>query len=196
MQNVLVIDDTNEVRSVIVTTLNQFGFATREAADGAAGVQLALAQPPDLIICDVRMPGMDGYQTLAAIRDEPTIATTPFIFLTAAMDKHDVRRGMVLGADDYLTKPFTTEDLLEAVTTRLGRQAELKTEFYKRAEKLRESVVHLLSQELAGPLNGILGVTSSMMQDYASLPPETVLMNARHINESALRLNRLTKSLA
>jgi two-component system sensor histidine kinase/response regulator len=149
-----------------------------------------------LIICDVRMPKMDGYQTLAAIRDRPKIASTPFIFLTAAMDRRDVRRGMGCGADDYLTKPFAPEELLEAVTTRLSRRSEIKTEIYKRADKMHEDVVHLLAQELTGSLDGILGLTSTMIKEYSALPPETVLVNARYINDSATRLNQLAKSLA
>jgi CheY-like chemotaxis protein len=196
MPNILVIDDTHDVRSVVVETLKNFGFATREANDGETGLQLALAQPPDLIICDIRMPGMDGYKTLAAIRDHPAIASTPFIFLTAAMDRHDFRRGMASGADDYLTKPFAPEELLDAVTTRLARQSELKSEIYKRADKLRADVVHLLTQEMNGPLDGIMGLTTAMIREYSALPPETVLAHARHINDSVTLLTRLTKSLA
>src|ERR1700749_4065884 len=100
MQNVLVIDDTDEVRSVIIKTLAHFGFQARGATDGANGIQMAQDNPPDLIICDVRMPVMDGYETLAKIRELPAIANTPFIFLTAAIEKDDIRRGMVSGADD------------------------------------------------------------------------------------------------
>ena len=138
---------------------------------------------------------MDGYKTLAAIRDRPAIANTPFIFLTAAMDLREIRRGMVCGADDYLTKPFAPEELLEAVTTRLSRRSEIKTEIYKRADKMHEDVVHLLAQEITGSLDGILDVTSSMIKEYSALPPETVLVNARHINDSVARLNQLAKSL-
>ena len=147
MQDVLVIDDTPEVRQVIVQTLAAFGFAAREAADGKSGIELALAQPPNLIICDVRMPGLDGFQTLSAIRNRPETANIPFIFLTAAADKREMRRGMSSGADDYLTKPFTPEELMEAVTSRLARQAELKFEAYKRAEKLSDTVKELISKE-------------------------------------------------
>jgi two-component system sensor histidine kinase/response regulator len=196
MQNVLVIDDAEEVRSVITKTLAHFGFQARGAADGETGIRMALEDPPDLIICDVRMPVMDGYRTLAKIREMPGIANIPFIFLTAAIDKSDMRRGMVSGADDYLTKPFTPDELLEAVATRLSRQAELKSEIYLRAEKLRDDVVHLLSKELAAPLDGILGLTSTMMKEYARIAPEKVFVNARQINESVLRLNELAKSLA
>jgi two-component system, sensor histidine kinase and response regulator len=196
MHNVLVIDDSDDVRAAVVQTLQHFGFAAREARDGRAGIQIALGDAPDLIICDVRMPDMDGYKTLAAIRDIPAIANIPFIFLTAAMDKSDVRRGMVSGADDYLTKPFTSEELLEAVTTRLARQTELECEFFKRAEKLRKGVDHLLARELTGPLDGILGLTADMMREEGRIPPEKTAERARRINESVVRLNLLAKALA
>ena len=138
--NVLVIDDTAEVRQVIVQTLASFGFSAREAADGKTGIELALARRPNLIICDVRMPGLDGFQTLSEIRNRPEIASVPFIFLTAAVDKNEMRRGMSSGADDYLTKPFTPEELMEAVTSRLARQAEMKFEAFQRADRLREDM--------------------------------------------------------
>lgn len=195
MQNILIIDDSEDVRGVIAKTLDYFGFYTRQARDGMAGVQVALDWHPDLIICDVRMPGMDGYRTLSAIRELPGIATTPFIFLTAAMDRNDMRRGMTSGADDYLTKPFTAEELLESVTARLSKQADLQCEIYKKAEKLRQEVARLLSREMSAPLDGIKGVSSNMIKDYAALPPEQVLVNARQINESVQRLSELAKSL-
>jgi CheY-like chemotaxis protein len=196
MHNVLVIDDSEDVRRAVVKTLQHFGFATREARDGQSGVQMALDDLPDLVICDVRMPGMDGYQTLAAIRDIPAIANIPFIFLTAAMEKSDVRRGMGSGADDYLTKPFTAEELLEAVTTRLARQTELECDIFKRAEKLRRGVDQLLAREMTGPLDGILGLTAEMMRGSGEIPPEKVAERARQINESVARLNQLAKALA
>src|SRR4051794_13256993 len=122
MQSVLIIDDSAGVRNVIAKTLDHFGFSTREAKDGMHGVQLALEFKPDLILCDLRMPGMDGLRTLETVRGSAEIATTPFIFLTAAAEKSDMRRAMCSGADDYLTKPFTPEELLEAVTARLAKQ--------------------------------------------------------------------------
>jgi two-component system sensor histidine kinase/response regulator len=196
MHNVLVIDDVDDVRQAVVKTLQHFGFITREARNGRIGIQMAIEDAPDLIICDVRMPEMDGYRTLTAIRDIPAIANIPFIFLTAAMDKSDVRRGMLSGADDYLTKPFTPEELFEAVATRLARQTELKCEFFKHAEKLRKGVDHLFAREITGPLDGILGLTAEMLRDAGRAQPEKVAESARRINESILRLNQLAKSLA
>ena len=196
MHNVLVIDDADEVRAAIVGTLRHFGFSTREAKNGRAGIELALAEAPDLIICDVRMPELDGYKTLSAIRDIPAMASIPFIFLTGALDKSDMRRGMVSGADDYLTKPFTPEELLDAAATRLARKTELKCEFYKQAETMRKEVDHLLSRELAGPLDGIMHLTADLLRNPDRLAPEKIATSARRINDSILRLNQLAKSLA
>ncbi|EEF57266.1 response regulator [Pedosphaera parvula] len=196
MQTVLVIDDSDDVRGVIVKTLAHFGFSTCEAKDGASGIQTAVRDQPDLIICDIRMPGMDGFHTLSAIREHPAIATIPFIFLSAAIDKSDMRRGMASGADDYLTKPFTPHELIEAVTARLAKQAELKCEIYKQAVKLRADVVHLLSQEITGPIDSILDLTTTMMREHSFLSPEKVFVSARQINDSLIRLNQLARSLA
>ena len=117
-KKVLVIDDTQEIRMVIAESLNLYGFNTLSAEDGMSGIQIAREQCPDLIICDINMPNLDGYGTLTALRENEATATIPFIFLTGAADKLNMRRGMELGADDYLTKPFTHKELMAAVNTR------------------------------------------------------------------------------
>ena len=89
----------------------------------------------------------------------------------------------------------TSEELIEAVTIRLSRQSELKSEMYKRADKLRSDVIHLFSREFTDPLDGIMGLTAAMIREYSALQPEAVLAHARHINESVTRLNQLAKSL-
>jgi CheY-like chemotaxis protein len=93
-----------------------------EQKNGLIGALWAREHLPDLIICDVMMPELDGYGVLAALRQDPATATIPFIFLTAKADKVDLRQGMELGADDYLTKPFTTEELLGAIASRFAKQ--------------------------------------------------------------------------
>ena len=196
MHNILVIDDDAEVRDVVVKTLRHFGFGTRDAEDGRAGIELALAETPDLIICDIRMPKLDGFKTLSAIRDLPEVANVPFIFLTANIDKDSMRRGMTSGADDYLTKPFTQEELLEAVTSRLARQTELECEYLKRADQFRRNADHLLARELSQPLDGILSLTADLLRANEHLAPEKITANARRIGESVLRLSELAQSLA
>ena len=131
MRRVLVIDDTEELRAVIAATLCHAGYAVRQADNGRNGILLALSQRPDLILCDVRMPEMDGYRTLAAIRGCHSTAAIPFILMTGSTDRDEFRRGMVCGADDYLMKPFTGRELLDAVKSRLERQADLQIQVFQ-----------------------------------------------------------------
>jgi len=194
MKKVLVIDDTQEIRMIISESLNLYGFSTLAADDGLTGIKIAREQSPDLIICDINMPNLDGYGTLTALREHEATATIPFIFLSGASDKINMRRGMELGADDYLTKPFTHKELMAAVNTRLEKQAEFQRHSEKKLDELRGNITLALPHELRTPLNGIMGLASLMMDDYANLPPEEVLESARYIHESALRLHRLIEN--
>ncbi|QLE55631.1 EAL domain-containing response regulator [Nostoc sp. TCL26-01] len=126
MIKILVIEDEESVRENILDLLAAEDFSTIAAANGKIGINLALAEFPDLVLCDMMMPEVDGYGVLTALRQEPLTATIPFIFLTAKSAKADFRQGMDMGADDYLTKPFTRAELLSAVMNRLERQATLK----------------------------------------------------------------------
>src|SRR4051794_24159278 len=112
MTRILVIEDERYIRQNIIETLTYEGFETIEADNGYTGVQLTRRYSPNLIICDVMMPQLDGYEVLRQLQIESSTATIPFIFLTALADKQHIRHGMQLGADDYLTKPFTHEELL------------------------------------------------------------------------------------
>ena len=125
MSKILVIEDSAEVRDRIVTSLGFEGFDIIEAEDGEAGVQLAKETKPDLIICDVMMPKLDGHATLTALRENRATAAIPFIFLSAKSQVSDMREGLQLGADDYLIKPFSIVDLTDAVNLRLRRREEL-----------------------------------------------------------------------
>ena len=193
-KKVLVIDDTADIRMIIAESLNIHGFTTLTAEDGMSGIQMAKEQLPDLIICDINMPNLDGYGTLTALRENETTATIPFIFLSGASDKLNMRRGMELGADDYLTKPFTHKELMAAVNTRLEKQAEFQRHSEKKLDELRGNITLALPHELRTPLNGIMGLASLMMEDYATLPPAEVLESARYIHESAMRLHRLIEN--
>jgi DNA-binding NarL/FixJ family response regulator len=118
---ILVIEDEPEMRRNLVTILRLEKFEPIAAVSGRAGVAAARQERPDLILCDVMMPDLDGYGVLAALRAEAGTAATPFIFLTAKGEKPDIRTGMNLGADDYLTKPVAKADLLAAIRARLER---------------------------------------------------------------------------
>lgn len=126
MAKVLVIEDEAQTRSIFMKCLTFEGFCAIEAENGAIGITLAQTHLPALIICDIMMPDIDGYGVLAALRRHRTTAAIPFIFLTAKVTMPDLRQGMVLGADDYLTKPCSVEQFLAAIATRLERQAQLR----------------------------------------------------------------------
>jgi CheY-like chemotaxis protein len=138
MQSIIVIDDNDEVRAVVTAVLKNFGFTVFEATSGDEAIRLILAERPDLIISDVQMPGMDGHHLLTTIRDLQATAAIPFILMTGNGSRCDYRRGMTSGADDYLYKPFTPDELVEAVLSRLVRQTDLQMEAYHQAQKLHE----------------------------------------------------------
>jgi DNA-binding response OmpR family regulator len=127
MTKILVIEDEASTRDKIVTVLKYEDYEVIDAPNGREGVISARENHPDLIICDVLMPDMNGYGALAALRDDPDTSVIPVIFLTAAASRADMRKGMEMGADDYITKPYTVEELLAAVRTRLDRQEIIKS---------------------------------------------------------------------
>jgi DNA-binding NarL/FixJ family response regulator len=122
MKKILIIEDQPQMRRNIATILEMEGFEVACAEHGRQGIELAQSGKPDLILCDVMMPEADGYGVLQALRDDKATATIPFVFLTAKGEKTDQRAGMNLGADDYLTKPVSKNDLLAAIEARFARQ--------------------------------------------------------------------------
>jgi CRP-like cAMP-binding protein/FixJ family two-component response regulator len=126
MATILLIEDHQIIRENTAQLLELAGYAVQTAENGETGVQLALATRPDLVVCDIMMPVLDGYGVLQIFNQHPQLLGVPFIFLTAKTDPADRRRGMALGADDYLTKPFEKADLLSAVSGRLSRFQQLR----------------------------------------------------------------------
>lgn len=124
MKKILVIEDEAETLENLVLMLEMEGFKPFSAPNGRVGVEVAKRELPDVILCDVSMPEMDGYGVLESLRASGATVSIPFIFLTAKGDKKDLRTGMNLGADDYLTKPASAEDVLGAIRSRLDRHTE------------------------------------------------------------------------
>ncbi|RCJ25764.1 DNA-binding response regulator [Nostoc sp. ATCC 43529] len=139
-KKILVIEDDNITRNLYLKGLNAKGFDTIAADNGHAGIQEAQEHIPDLVICDITMPDMDGYSVLTALRQNPLTAIIPLIFLTGSSTKADVRKAMELGADDYLTKPSTLDELLRAIASRLQKQANLQYWCTVQLEKPAKSV--------------------------------------------------------
>lgn len=123
---ILIIEDKTCFRELITFSLQTEGYEVCSASNGKEGVKVAREQKPDLILCDVMMPALDGYGVIRTLRQDPAFATTPFIFLTAKGNHNDVRTGMNSGADDYLNKPVAHDELIAAVRSRLARAGAVK----------------------------------------------------------------------
>jgi CRP-like cAMP-binding protein/CheY-like chemotaxis protein len=129
MARILLIEDNPEIRENMTEILELAGYNVDNAPNGKDGVDLALAQRPDIIICDIMMPVLDGYGVLHLIQKHPELNGVSFIFLTARSERHEIRKGMESGADDYITKPFGGTELLNAIETRLKKMQQLKEHF-------------------------------------------------------------------
>ncbi len=147
MKKILLIEDNLEIRENIAEILTLADYEILEAENGKIGVDLAKRELPDLIICDIMMPQLDGYGVLRMLSGNSATAGIPFIFLTAKSEKEDFRKGMNLGADDYLIKPFDDLELLDAVEMRLKKNESLRLGFRKNAEGLNDFLQEAKGQE-------------------------------------------------
>ncbi len=193
-KRILVIEDDVAILINTVEVLEVEGFDVKGAENGREGIALALDYYPDLILCDVMMPVMDGYEVLAELRKLPRYALTPFIFLTARTERDQVRHGMNLGADDYLTKPFTMAELLQSVRARLDKSTAISEATDEKLDNLRDNILLSMPHELRTPLTSILGFSDIMVDDGLTLPPEQMVKMAGYINEAAIRLSHLVEN--
>lgn len=136
MKRILLIEDNPEVRENLCEILELSGYTVEQADNGKVGVEKALTSPPDLILCDVMMPELDGFGVLQILSKKSATAGVPFIFLTAKTEREDLRRGMNLGADDYLTKPIYKDELLQVIQHRLDKSERLRRQFDRTASGL------------------------------------------------------------
>jgi len=179
MKKILIIEDEPEMRRNITTLLRYHDFHPIAAENGRKGVEAARRESPDLILCDVMMPELDGYGVLHALQADSALARTPFIFLTAKGEKDDLRSGMNLGADDYLTKPVANADLVCAIETRLRRseqqgKREFKPDFssFEPLVKLgltpraAEALLWLAQGKTNADIAAILGITESTVKKH------------------------------
>jgi DNA-binding NarL/FixJ family response regulator len=179
MKKILVIEDEPEMRRNIAALLRYYDYEPIAAENGQVGVEVARREKPDLILCDVMMPELDGYGVLQALQTDASLARIPFIFLTAKGEKDDLRSGMNLGADDYLTKPVANADLVRAIETRLRRsqqqaQHEFKPDFSSSEPLLKlgltprasEALLWLAQGKTNSDIATILGITESTVKKH------------------------------
>ncbi|MEG4493562.1 response regulator [Microcoleus sp. D3_18_C4] len=194
MAKILVIEDEEAIRENILELLEAENFEGIGAINGKVGIKLAIERIPDLILCDMMMPEVDGHGVLKALRSEPLTATIPFIFLTAKADKVDIRTGMELGADDYITKPCTPQELLKAIAIRLEKQKTISRQSQKTLDELRTNISMSLPHELRTPLNAILGFSELILSEYQVLEEADILEMIGQIQTSGHRLYRLIQN--
>lgn len=140
MKTILVIDDNNDLRENTAEILDLAGYKTLTAENGKRGVDTAIKEKPDLIVCDIMMPELDGYGVLHLLRKHPDTQQIPFIFLTAKTERSDFRKGMEMGADDYVTKPFEDIELLNAIEVRLKKSEVLQQNYSATPQGLSQFV--------------------------------------------------------
>ncbi len=194
MPKVLVIDDEAAVRETILLNLRRNGFDTLSAVNGAEGIKIARTQLPDVIICDVRMELVSGYELLAVIRNDPMTASTPFILITAEPSRSAMRQGMELGADDYLVKPFSGGEIIAAVNSQIQKRQSIQQQAEQKLDELRAQLSATIPHELRTPLNGILGYADILRKQSDELNSAEVAQMSERIFKNAKRLHRLVEN--
>jgi signal transduction histidine kinase len=169
-------------------------FDVFTAENGVIGVQIAKQEQPDLILCDVMMPELDGFGVLKTLRQNSLTATIPIIFLTARAAREDVREGMDLGADDYLSKPFSAPQLLRTISARIEKQEAINKESSEKLDILRRNIAAFLPHELLTPLHGIMGISDLILNYHESMSPSELVDSIRGIQDSSQRLSRLVRN--
>lgn len=194
MTCILAIEDELQIRLNLQQILELGGYQALVAQDGQEGLEIARQHHPDLIISDIMMPRLDGYGVLEALRQDPSLVNIPVILLTAKADRHDQRKGMELGADDYLTKPFTPPELLAAVEARLSKQIQQQQAHDQQMEQLRSNLSLALPHELNTPLHSILSFTRLLLDSPDAWGPEEVEEMLNYVYAAGQRLYHMTQN--
>lgn len=187
---VLVIEDDQRVGEGIAKVLRLNSYDVFLASGGAEGISKVLKFSPDLVICDIIMPGVDGFKVLQRIRSDENLKHTPFLFLSGRSDVNELREGMNQGADDYLTKPITPEALIKAVEVRFQKAHNLKKFNQMLSKNFSQKVLSRFPHELMTPLNAIIGFVELLKGEDLS---ETAGDLLNDIQSSAYRLERFFK---
>ena len=194
-QCILIVEDDLILRQLLETLLEKEGYEALVARDGYEALVKMETHPPDAIIADIMMPRMDGYDFYAAVRERVEWISIPFIFLTAKDDHEDIMHGKALGAEDYITKPFASNDLLVILRARLQRAADIQQVVQAEALHLKEQIVNVLSHELRTPLTYISGYTDLALTDASDLPDMQFREFLSGIKRGSDRLMKLVSDL-
>lgn len=194
MKKILFIDDNAELRDLTVDALRLEGFDAFGAENGQLGIDLAKSTTPDLILCDIMMPDMDGYEVYRQLKADLRTSLIPFVFLSALAGRSNIRKGMNLGADDYLSKPVALDELLGTIHARLGKTEHLNDHVEILMNDLRERITHVLPHEFLTPLNAILGFANLIKENTNALSRSEIKDIATTIEDGGNRLHDLIRS--
>ncbi|MBT5902605.1 MAG: response regulator [Opitutaceae bacterium] len=190
MPIILIIDDEKELCAILEDLFSSEGFRVLTAHDGDQGVRIARAQHPDVILSDIRMPGINGHEAVIEFRKIPALTATPIILFTANADLEDMRKGMDAGADDYLSKPVELDDILKTVNKHLGRSAARREETRKELVAQRANTGAMLPIDLVDPLHEIIGCASVLQSDAKLMTEVEISEFSRNIIHGAETLNQ------
>ncbi len=193
MKQILIIEDEMNIRESVAELLELKGYGVLEAENGDSGLRHALENKPDLILCDIMMPGMNGHDVLTAIRNNKGYANVPFIFLTALSQKDDIRKGMNLGADDYLVKPFKAKDLYKAIETRLSIQEEREKENSAVVDPFQQKVIN---KNIMEPIQGLRASSANLIKHFNDYTQEEIIEFVHRLNVSLDKIERTTRNVA
>lgn len=194
MKTILIMDDDENILSTFSLALRHHGYNVIEASSGDIGLELARKYLPDLILSDISMPGSDGQAVLQSIRQHPELSSKQVVLMTGQTHLVTARRGMELGADDFLVKPVSLGDLLRCIEARLTRaQVHWRVED-RMLTKLRSTLQSSLPHELFTPLGGIIGLADILLADFESLTPDESKDLLQDIHSSALSLHRTLRN--
>lgn len=194
MKKILLIEDNPRLRQQINMYLSRLGYVCVNAVDGEEGIELATGGVPDLILCDILLPSMNGFEVLEQLKAHPRTQLIPFIFMSALADRTHVRRGMSLGAEDYLTKPFTMAELKGAIEAAMLRMKRIAEAHENTMTRLRRNIVQALPHEMRTPMMGIIGYADMLHEDYELLSPEQVRDFAASLVRSSRRLENVVET--
>ncbi len=194
MKRILVIDDSDYILESTSVLLTLEGYTVYTATNGIEGLQKAIEIKPDLILCDIQMPMMDGYKMLEHIRSRPDTEAIPFIFLTAFGEKQHMREGMIRGADDYITKPISHEELIQAINTQWRKMATFQRQVTERVETVGKAVSFAIPHEFRTVLNEIIGSAKFIIQSFDDISKNDVIEIAEDIVKTSNRLLKITEN--
>lgn len=191
METILIVEDNAIVMESIAESLRVNGYNVLQALNGLEAIPLAQTHLPHVILSDIMMDGMDGYTLLNELRKDPATALIPFLFMSAKTDFDDIRFAMNLGADDYITKPFTPTSLVTTIKTRLSKHAMMQSAVHDKIKQLTENLAYAMPHELRIPMTAIMGCADLIKRNLDPLNTEEILLCSELIDTSVRRLYRL-----